>query len=131
VGRGGACELPDDQLFVTFFLLPNNPGRFVIWDGAKYWDAKRPRQVLRPRFRAAGVDAIYLPARSPWLNPIEKGVRVVQERLRSDNGFSSSDRPLSYILDAVDGIGVELCARFINFLWEHVDQELSELRIVA
>ena len=84
-------------LYFKFYLLPLcAPGDLVILDGASYWKyahalprllasptpvvlrscdrrgSAQAQPLLRPIFRAAQVNVLYLPPRSPTLNPIEK-----------------------------------------------------------
>jgi transposase len=76
------------------------------------------RRLMRPIFRAAGADVLYLPARSPWLNPIEKVFGWMKRRVRTRG--DNPARPKTAILHAVRALPVRVCLGFINYMRRRV-----------
>jgi transposase len=78
------------------------------------------RAVLGPIFTSFGIALRYLPARSPWLNPIEKCFGWMKRHLVGRVLEDGDVRPIALIYQTVDKLSVQLCASFIDYLWEPV-----------
>jgi len=54
------------NLIIPWMVLRGK--KFIVFDNARV----HRRQFLRPLFRAAGIEVYFLPAYSPWFQPIDK-----------------------------------------------------------
>jgi len=112
------------ECYFEYVLLPQmQPGDWLCLDGASYWSGRHVvEQLLWPLCNAFGISMVWLPARSPWFNPIEKFNGWLQRAVAEDvsMGRSSHGALREAVFAAIDARAAEIpahCRGWVDYLY--------------